>query len=193
MTTIRSYKSAHQGVVKEVIEKILDIDGNLTDNDVKPTPSSCNGMDVQLSEAARLVFPYAVECKRVVKPNIFAAYQQAMDNCGNLTPIVVVRLSNTKPVSVLKKPLYVATREKPNYPDIIIKDFYNGKRNVPSGLFDQLVLAHTFLREKPHALKIGKQTKSGEHEYLYVYRLQYFIDDVAGRYWSAKNYIAHAC
>ena len=49
------------------------------------------GIDIQLSTAARAVFPWAVECKNSERLNIWKALDQAQTNAKkeNLKPLVV--------------------------------------------------------------------------------------------------------
>lgn len=61
---------------------------------------------MKLSEAARRVFPYAVECKNVEKVNIWAAIKQAEDHAKQdkkacLRPLVVLLRNHGVPHVVL--------------------------------------------------------------------------------------------
>jgi len=59
-------------------------------------------MDVQLSEAGRKVFPYAVECKNTKTTSIGAWLKQAEANSEGLEPVVVFRIPpSTKSYVVL--------------------------------------------------------------------------------------------
>ncbi len=71
----------------------------LENDDVKSTPMGSQGEDVQLSPAARKVFPYSVECKSRASMPIFAWYQQAAHNAPKgTTPILVVKQNYSKPL-----------------------------------------------------------------------------------------------
>lgn len=59
-------------------------------------------MDVQLSEAGRRVFPYAIECKNTKTTSIAAWLKQAEANSEGLEPVVVFRIPpSTKSYVVL--------------------------------------------------------------------------------------------
>jgi hypothetical protein len=64
---------------------------NLPEEDVRPVPMSSEGADIQLSNRARLIFPFAVECKNQERLNIWEAIKQAKKHGDNtcLTPLVV--------------------------------------------------------------------------------------------------------
>jgi hypothetical protein len=50
-----------------------------------------SGMDVQLSEAARERFPYAIEAKNQEKLNIWSALEQSARDNRDLTPLLVFK------------------------------------------------------------------------------------------------------
>lgn len=60
-----------------------------------------NGMDVKLSEAARELFPFSVECKALQKFAIYNHYEQACSNAEGLTPIAVIKGNRCKPLVVI--------------------------------------------------------------------------------------------
>ncbi len=64
---------------------------SLPEEDVRPVPMSSEGADIQLSNRARLIFPFAVECKNQERLNIWEAIKQAKKHGDNtcLTPLVV--------------------------------------------------------------------------------------------------------
>jgi len=59
------------------------------------------GKDVQLSEAARALFPYAVECKSRARFALYEDYGQAQSNAGSDTPLLVIKQNQSKPLVVL--------------------------------------------------------------------------------------------
>ena len=59
------------------------------------------GEDLMLSPAARAVFPYSVECKNQESINFWNAYAQAVANCGEHQPLLVLKRNRQKPVVVL--------------------------------------------------------------------------------------------
>lgn len=50
----------------------------LEDNDLRSTPMGMKGPDVLLSPKAEKIFPFAIECKKVEKINIWEAIDQAI-------------------------------------------------------------------------------------------------------------------
>ena len=75
----------------KVTERIRRVTG-LSPIDCKSTGAGAPGMDVQLSEAGRRVFPYAVECKNVARLSVPDWLRQAEENSEGLTPVVVFRI-----------------------------------------------------------------------------------------------------
>ena len=49
----------------------------LTADDIHSTSMGAQGEDIQLSPAARAVYPFSIECKNTEKLNIYAALEQA--------------------------------------------------------------------------------------------------------------------
>ena len=52
------------------------------------------GEDIQMSPAARKVFPYSIECKKVEKLNIWDAIDQCRDSAGSHIPLVAFSKNN---------------------------------------------------------------------------------------------------
>lgn len=92
----QSAKAKGRLLQQDVARRILELHPSLTENDVKSTGMGQGGMDVQLSEAARELFPYAVECKSRKSMAIYNDYDQAASNADDLIPLVVVK-GNRKP------------------------------------------------------------------------------------------------
>lgn len=62
-----------------------------------------DGVDVQLSKIAQDKFPYAVECKAQEGfSKLYGFYDQAKENAGQLTPIVVLRSNKKEALVILK-------------------------------------------------------------------------------------------
>ena len=101
-----SAKAKGRRLQKLVVAAILEHYTDLTEADVTPAIMGESGIDVKLSEAARRVFPYAVECKNVEKVNIWAAIKQAEDHAKQdkkacLRPLVVLLRNHGVPHVVL--------------------------------------------------------------------------------------------
>lgn len=79
-----------------VRQKILEAFGSLEPDDVKTAVMGESGEDIKLSPAARKVFPYSVECKRLAKIAVYSMYEQAQANAGSNQPVVFMRADRKK-------------------------------------------------------------------------------------------------
>ena len=62
----------------------------------------CGGEDIQLSTAARLLFPYSVECKAFKSFAIYKVMDQATENCPKgAEPIAIIKADRRKPLAVI--------------------------------------------------------------------------------------------
>jgi len=66
----------------------VKLEDNLTEDDLRITPSGVNDEDIQMSPAARRVWPFNIECKNVEKLNVPKAFEQAKSH-GNHMPLLV--------------------------------------------------------------------------------------------------------
>lgn len=74
---------------------------SLPDEDVVSTPMGVSGMDVQLSQRAREVCPYAFEAKSYARIAIYSWWKQAVENKGELSPILVVKQNRSEPLVIM--------------------------------------------------------------------------------------------
>ena len=83
-----------QQTVATIIKAYFD----LPDPDAVSTGMGQKGIDIQLSAAARKVFPYAVECKNTETLKIWEALRQAEDNAAKegLTPALFFTRNRTE-------------------------------------------------------------------------------------------------
>lgn len=99
-TTVRSRKSKGRRLQIFVAKTIREL-FKLEDRDAVSAPASVPGEDIILTERAKKLFPYSVECKNQEKVNIWEAIAQAERNAREgRTPIVVFSRNNA--------PTYVA-------------------------------------------------------------------------------------
>lgn len=82
-------------------DSILESFPSLEPDDVRSTSMGAGGEDVQLSPAARRLFPYSVECKNLAKIAVFNYYEQSQTNCGSYEPLVVIKQNRSKPLAVV--------------------------------------------------------------------------------------------
>jgi hypothetical protein len=84
-----------------VRDKILSLYPQLHPDDVTTAVGGQNGEDIKLSPAARLLFPFSVECKRIAKIAIYGWYEQAVANAGKSQPLLIVRGDRKKALAVV--------------------------------------------------------------------------------------------
>lgn len=85
-----------QNKVKDLlVEKYKHI---LEDGDFKSTTMGESGIDIQLSPAARKIFPWAVECKNQEAISIWKCLQQAEDAAiaEKLKPLLIFKRNRSK-------------------------------------------------------------------------------------------------
>ena len=75
--------------------------------DIKSTSMGAGGEDVIMARAAREKFPYSIECKNQEKINIWSAYEQAAQNSGDYTPLVVVKRNRSKPLILIDAETFI--------------------------------------------------------------------------------------
>ena len=75
--------------------------------DIESRSMGAGGEDLIMSRAARARFPYSIECKNQEKVNIWSAYEQASENCGDYTPLVVLKRNNSKPLVLLDAQTFI--------------------------------------------------------------------------------------
>ena len=85
-----------------VVAQVLRLFPSLTPDDVRSTPMGAHGVDVQLSTAAKELFPYDIECKNwEAFKNVYKAMEQAEYN-STLTPVVVIKSNHKTPLVVMR-------------------------------------------------------------------------------------------
>jgi hypothetical protein len=98
----RSCKNKGKRLQNEIVELILEKYSELTTDDVKSTISGESGVDVQLSTAAKKLFPYSIEAKNQETTKIWAWLEQAEKNCQpNTKSLLVFRRNRSKTYVVL--------------------------------------------------------------------------------------------
>ena len=76
--------------------------------DIESRSMGAGGEDLIMSRAARKAFPYSIECKNQEKINIWSAYEQASENSGDYTPLVVLKRNNSKPLVLIDAETFIA-------------------------------------------------------------------------------------
>lgn len=85
-----------------VRDKIYDAFPLLEEGDVRSTSMGAGGEDLQLSPAARKVFPYSVECKAFKSFAIYKVLEQASSNAPKgAEPIAIIKGDRQRPLAVI--------------------------------------------------------------------------------------------
>ena len=85
-----------------VRDKIYEAFPSLEDGDVRSTSMGAGGEDLQLSPAARRVFPYSVECKAFKSCAVYKVMDQAAENApAGSEPIAIIKGDRRKPLAVI--------------------------------------------------------------------------------------------
>ena len=96
----QSAKAKGRRLQQAVRDGILKRFPMLEPDDVRSTSMGAGGEDVQLSPAARKVFPYQVECKNLASIAIYKHYEQASGH-NNHEPLLVVKQNRSKPLAIV--------------------------------------------------------------------------------------------
>ncbi len=76
---------------------------NLNLDDVVSVPGGVQGVDIQLSTAAKKVIPFDIECKNQEKINIWASLEQCETNTkSNRIPLLTFKRNRTEIYACLK-------------------------------------------------------------------------------------------
>ena len=98
----RSAKNKGKRLQNKIRDLILEKFDILEPDDVRSITMGDSGEDILLSPAARKLFPFSVECKNQEKLNIWGALEQAEENSGNHTPLVIFKRNRSKTYAVLE-------------------------------------------------------------------------------------------
>ena len=90
-----------------LIEKL-----NIHPEDIESRSMGAGGEDLIMARAARIAFPYSIECKNVEKLNVWEAYEQAKANGGKYEPLVVMKKNHKKPLVVVDAEYFISLFNK---------------------------------------------------------------------------------
>jgi len=65
------------------------------------------GEDIQLSSAARTMFPYQTECKSKAQYSVYKDYQQATEH-GECEPLLVIKANNKVPLAIVNAEHFIS-------------------------------------------------------------------------------------
>lgn len=90
----------HQQWVRDKILALFP--KQLLPDDVRSTSMGAGGEDIQLSPAARRLFPYSIECKAFKSFAIYKVMDQAAENCPKgAEPVAIIKGDRQKPLAVI--------------------------------------------------------------------------------------------
>lgn len=95
--TPQSAKAKGRKLQQWVVDKLLTTNPELSKDDVRSTSMGAQGEDVQLSPAARKMFPYQVECKNKATFSVYKDYEQGCTH-GNHQPLLVIKADRKRPL-----------------------------------------------------------------------------------------------
>lgn len=96
-----------------VRDKIYDLYPELEEGDVKSTSMGAGGEDIQLSPAARKLFPYSVECKARASFPAYAWLKQSEHNAPKgAQPILVIKQDRSSPVVLMDLDYFFSLLER---------------------------------------------------------------------------------
>lgn len=96
----QSAKAKGRNLQKWVRDKIIATFPSLSLDDVRSTSMGAGGEDVQLSPAARELFPFQVECKNLAKIAVYNYYEQAKEH-GYHQPVVFIKQNGCRPLAIV--------------------------------------------------------------------------------------------
>ena len=94
-----SAKSKGRTFQQWIRDKLID-KFSLHPDDCKSTSMGADGEDVQLSRAARELFPYQIEAKSRHAIAVYGFYEQAKTH-GSHEPVVFIKQDRSKPLVIL--------------------------------------------------------------------------------------------
>jgi len=101
-------KAKGKRLQKYVCNLILKFFPILSEKDVVSIRMGRPGEDVQLSDKAKEIFPYSIECKNQERMKyLWEAYEQAISNSKNLEPLVIIKINKKKPLVVIDAEYFI--------------------------------------------------------------------------------------
>lgn len=105
--TPRGRKNKGKRLQNWVRDLLLKYAPSLEADDIKSTTMGEQGEDIQLSPAARKLYPISVECKSKASYAFYKDYDQAVANCPKKAePILVAKANRRRPVVIVDAEYY---------------------------------------------------------------------------------------
>lgn len=111
----QSAKNKGRKLQQYVRDILLAFAKSLEIDDIRSTAMGAGGEDVQLSPAARKIYPWSIECKNVEKLNIWKAIEQTEANCKGHTPMVVFKKNSKRAYIALPFDVFMNMYTKESY------------------------------------------------------------------------------
>lgn len=113
-TTTASKKAKGRNFQKKIAQDIVEVFPKLTENDVFPRSMGSSGIDIQLSEKARALFPFAVEAKNQETTSIWSWIEQCEYNAEKekLIPLLIFKRNRSKTYAVIEWDLFLKIIKK---------------------------------------------------------------------------------
>ena len=102
-------RKLQQWFAKLLVEQL-----GLDEEDLESRPMGSQGEDIILGKQSRQIFPYSVECKNQEKVNVWAAYEQAEENCKGYEPVVVIKRNRSCLLYTSPSPRDLSTSRMPS-------------------------------------------------------------------------------
>ena len=101
-------KAKGRNLQKLVRDKLLALHPTLTDDDITSCPMGSQGADVKLSQAAKAIIPFDIECKARAKIGlIYDALAQAKRDPDRI-PLAIVKADRKRPLAVIDLDLFLS-------------------------------------------------------------------------------------
>ena len=97
----QSAKAKGRRLQQWVRDQVLESYPKLTEDDVRSTGMGQSGADLQLSSAAKEVFPFEVEAKNQERVNVWNAFEQCESNAGEREPLLIIKRNLSAPLAVV--------------------------------------------------------------------------------------------
>ena len=97
----RSAKNKGKRLQNSFRDLLLETFNQLEPDDIRSAIMGESGEDIKLSPAARKLIPYSFECKNQEKLNIWDSLNQAEENSGDYSPVLIFKRNRSKTYAVI--------------------------------------------------------------------------------------------
>ena len=94
-------KAKGKRLQKAICELILKYFPNLNEKDAVSRRMGRKGEDIILSNKAKKIFPYSIECKNQERMKyLWECYSQCENNANSLEPLLILKINKKKPLAI---------------------------------------------------------------------------------------------